>query len=189
MCTDAQIGRALGLPGELGRGRAAFWRQIAWREFYHHHLARHPHVARQALRGPFRDIAWSNDAASLATWRAGQTGYPLVDAGMRQLAGEGWMHNRARMVAASFLVKDLLVDWRRGETVFMQGLDRRRSGQQQRRLAVDGRDGDGRGPLLPRLQSRAAKQEVRPRGHVYPTLGAGAAGGPGALHPRAVADG
>ncbi len=122
MCTDAQIGRALGLPGELSRGRAAFWRQIAWREFYHHHLARHPHVARQALRGPLRDIAWSNDAASLATWRAGKTGYPLVDAGMRQLAGEGWMHNRVRMVAASFLVKDLLVDWRRGETVFMQGL-------------------------------------------------------------------
>jgi deoxyribodipyrimidine photo-lyase len=122
MCTGAQIGRALGLPGELGPGRAAFWRQIAWREFYHHHLARHPHAARRALRAPFRDIEWSDDAASLAAWRAGQTGYPLVDAGMRQLAHEGWMHNRARMVAASFLVKDLLVDWRRGETVFMQGL-------------------------------------------------------------------
>jgi len=122
MCTGAQVGRALGLPGELGPGRAAFWRQIAWREFYHHHLARHPHVACQALRAHVRDIAWSNDPAWLSAWRVGQTGYPLVDAGMRQLAGEGWMHNRARMVAASFLVKDLLVDWRRGETVFMQGL-------------------------------------------------------------------
>jgi deoxyribodipyrimidine photo-lyase len=122
MCTSAQIGRALGLPGPLGSGRAAFWRQIAWREFYHHHLARNPDVARQAFRAPMRAVAWSDDPAALAAWRAGRTGYPLVDAGMRQLAAEGWMHNRVRMVAASFLVKDLLVDWRRGETVFMQEL-------------------------------------------------------------------
>jgi len=122
MCTGAQIGRALGLPGSLGPGRAAFWRQVAWREFYHHHLARHPEVARQALRREFRGIDWSEDPAELAAWRAGRTGYPLVDAGMRQLAGEGWMHNRARMVTASFLVKDLVIDWRRGETVFMQSL-------------------------------------------------------------------
>jgi len=112
--------RAPAGPG--GLGRAAFWRRIAWREFYHHHLARNPHVARKALRAPFRDIAWSSAPEALAAWRAGRTGYPLVDAGMRQLAGEGWMHNRARMVAASFLVKDLLIDWRRGETVFMQAL-------------------------------------------------------------------
>ncbi len=122
MCTPGQIGRALGLPRELGRGRAAFWRQVCWRDFYHHHLARHPEVARGALRPELRRVRWDDDPGDLRAWAAGETGYPLVDAGMRQLAEEGWVHNRARMVVASFLVKDLLVDWRRGETVFMQGL-------------------------------------------------------------------
>ena len=122
MCTGAQIGRALGLPGGLSAGRHAFWRQIAWREFYHHHLARNPDVARMALRASYRRIAWADDPAGFAAWCAGRTGYPLVDAGMRQLDASGWMHNRARMVCASFLVKDLLIDWRRGERVFMQRL-------------------------------------------------------------------
>lgn len=122
MCTPAQVGRALGLPGHLSPGREAFWRQLCWREFYHHHLARHPEVARAALRADLRAIQWDDDPAHLAAWTAGQTGYPIVDAGMRQLAETGWIHNRARMVVASFLVKDLLIDWRRGETVFMQGL-------------------------------------------------------------------
>jgi len=122
MCTAAQIGRALGLPGDLTAGREAFWRQLAWRDFYHHHLARHPEVAREALQPALRGVRWDDDAGHLAAWTAGETGYPLVDAGMRQLAAESWIHNRARIVVASFLVKDLLVDWRRGETVFMQGL-------------------------------------------------------------------
>jgi deoxyribodipyrimidine photo-lyase len=122
MCTAAQIGRALGLPGRLSPGREAFWRQICWREFYHHHLARHPEVARVALREDLRAIEWNDDPAELAAWEAGETGYPIVDAGMRQLAQTGWIHNRARMVVASFLVKDLLIDWRRGESVFMRGL-------------------------------------------------------------------
>lgn len=122
MVTGAQIGRALGLPGELSRGRMAFWRQVCWREFYHHHLRRHPEVARTALQPKLRHVRWDDDAALLAAWREGRTGYPFVDAGMRQLAAEGWVHNRARMVVASFLVKDLLIDWRVGETVFMQGL-------------------------------------------------------------------
>lgn len=122
MCTTAQVGRALGLPGPLSAGREAFWRQLCWREFYHHHLARHPEVARQALRPEFRGIEWDDDPGDLAAWAAGETGYPIVDAGMRQLAQAGWIHNRARMIVASFLVKDLLIDWRRGESVFMQGL-------------------------------------------------------------------
>lgn len=122
MCTSGQIGRALGLPGALTDGRRAFWRQVAWREFYAHHLLRHPGVARRALRADLRGVRWDDDPRLLAAWAAGLTGYPLVDAAMRQLAVEGWIHNRARMVAASFLVKDLLIDWRRGETVFMQGL-------------------------------------------------------------------
>ncbi len=122
MCTGAQVGRALGLPGRLPAGREAFWRQICWREFYHHHLARHPEVARVSLNPTLRGIEWDDDAADLAAWAQGSTGFPIVDAGMRQLASTGWIHNRARMIVASFLVKDLLVDWRRGETVFMQGL-------------------------------------------------------------------
>lgn len=122
MCTDAQIGRALGLPGTLSEGRRAYWRQIGWREFYHHHLARNPDVARMALRPAYRRIAWADDPDGFAAWCAGRTGYPLVDAGMRQLAATGWMHNRARMVCASFLVKDLMIDWRRGERIFMQRL-------------------------------------------------------------------
>jgi deoxyribodipyrimidine photo-lyase len=122
MCTSAQVGRALGLPGALGEGREAFWRQIAWREFFHHHLARHPEVAGIALREDLRAVAWEDDPAGVRAWAAGETGFPLVDAGMRQLARTGWMHNRARIVTASFLIKDLLVDWRVGETHFMRHL-------------------------------------------------------------------
>ena len=122
MCTAAQIGRALGPPSSRGAGREAFWRQVCWREFYHHHLARHPEVARTALRPELRGVAWDDDPGDLAAWAAGETGFPVVDAAMRQLAETGWMHNRARLIVASFLVKDLLVDWRRGETVFMRAL-------------------------------------------------------------------
>lgn len=122
MCTDGQVARALGAPGPLSPGRAAFLRQVVWREFYHHHLLRHPEVARTALRPALRGIRWDDDPALLAAWSRGETGVPLVDAAMRQMAATGWMHNRARLVVASYLVKDLLVDWRRGETVFMQGL-------------------------------------------------------------------
>ena len=122
MCTGPQIGRALGLPGSLSAGREAFWRQICWREFYHHHLARHPEVLGMALREDLRGVEWDDDPGDLDAWEAGETGFPFVDAGMRQLAQTGWIHNRARMVVASFLVKDLLVDWRRGESVFMRNL-------------------------------------------------------------------
>lgn len=122
MCTAPQIGRALGLPGPLSAGREAFWRQIGWREFYRHHLARHPEVARTALRPELRGLRWDDDPAGLAAWEAGETGFPFVDAGMRQMAATGWMHNRARLVVASFLVKDLLIDWRRGESAFMRAL-------------------------------------------------------------------
>ena len=121
MCTSAQVGRAIG-PERMASGRDAFWRQLAWREFFHHLLWWRPEAARAAQQPQYRGIEWDDDPAALAAWTSGLTGYPLVDAAMRQLADSGWVHNRARMVAASFLVKDLLVDWRRGETVFMQSL-------------------------------------------------------------------
>ncbi len=122
MCTASQIARELGLPKLLSPGPEAAWRQVAWREFFHHLLWWRPEAAHGPLQPQFRDIRWDNDAAHIAAWTNGLTGFPLVDAAMRQLADTGWVHNRARMVAASFLVKDLLVDWRIGERVFMQRL-------------------------------------------------------------------
>lgn len=121
MLSGSEIGAALGSSARSG-GAAAFWRQVAWRDFFHHILHHHPHVARRAMRPEFDRVEWDRNPAGFDAWRQGETGYPFVDAGMRQLAEEAWMHNRARLVTASFLVKDLLIDWRRGETWFMQQL-------------------------------------------------------------------
>ncbi len=105
-----------------GDGPAAFARELAWRDFYAQVLWHHPHVTGGAFRPVFDGISWRSDPAAFDAWREGRTGYPVVDAAMRQLAASGWMHNRARMIAASFLSKDLLVDWRRGERHFMEHL-------------------------------------------------------------------
>jgi deoxyribodipyrimidine photo-lyase len=104
--------------GTSTRGRASFVRQLAWRDWFAHLLWEMPSLADTALRPEMDDIQWVNDPTDIEAWREGMTGYPLVDAGMRQLASTGWMHNRVRMVVASFLVKDLLVDWRIGERWF-----------------------------------------------------------------------
>lgn len=96
--------------------------QLIWRDFYASILAEHPRVLTEAFRREYRDVDWNQDDKSFAAWCEGRTGYPIVDAGMRQLVQTGWMHNRARMIVASFLVKDLLIDWRRGEAFFMQHL-------------------------------------------------------------------
>ncbi len=96
--------------------------ELAWRDFYQQIVAHFPHVLRGAFRRQYDAIEWENDAGLFASWQAGQTGYPIVDAAMRQLAREAWMHNRARMIVASFLTKSLLIDWRWGERHFMQQL-------------------------------------------------------------------
>ncbi len=101
---------------------AKFVSEVAWREFYHHVLWHHPRVLREPFQQAFAAIPWRRDQAAFEAWTAGRTGYPLVDAAMRELAATGYMHNRARMVAASFLAKDLLLDWRLGETHFMRHL-------------------------------------------------------------------
>ena len=106
-------------------------------------------------RGPAAD-------ARFAAWAAGRTGFPLVDAGMRQLLREGWMHNRVRMVVASFLVKDLHLDWTRGARHFMIEPDGRRPGVEPARLAVGRRHGHRRGAVLPGLQPG----EPRPDGSI-----------------------
>ena len=105
-----------------GDGRRVFLNELVWREFYAHVLFHRPEVRLRSFRIEFESIAWSSDAVAIEAWRTGRTGYPFVDAAMRQLATTGWMHNRARMVVASFLTKDLLADWRLGEAHFMRHL-------------------------------------------------------------------
>jgi deoxyribodipyrimidine photo-lyase len=96
--------------------------ELIWREFYIQILYHFPHVAKQAFKTTMADIPWRNNEMEFEAWKSGMTGVPIVDAGMRQLAALGWMHNRARMITASYLVKDLLVDWRWGEKWFMDHL-------------------------------------------------------------------
>ncbi|MCO6452293.1 MAG: deoxyribodipyrimidine photo-lyase [Caldilineales bacterium] len=110
-------------PNAQARKGAETWlNELIWREFYLSILFHFPHVMREAFRPEYDNIVWQNDKDDFAAWREGRTGYPIVDAAMRQLAATGWMHNRARMIVASFLVKDLLIDWRWGERWFMQNL-------------------------------------------------------------------
>jgi deoxyribodipyrimidine photo-lyase len=103
-----------------GPGAAAWTRQLAWRDFYAHQLLLHPHNLKREFQERYRGgrLAWARDPELLEAWKRGATGYPLVDAGMRQLARTGWMHNRARLVVGSFLTKDLHLDWREGERHF-----------------------------------------------------------------------
>ncbi|HEX2658696.1 MAG TPA: deoxyribodipyrimidine photo-lyase [Polyangia bacterium] len=123
--TPAQAIAALQLAdagfGEAS-GRSAFLRELVWREFYYHVLWHRPDVETRAFLPRFRALAWQNREDWFARWKAGETGYPIVDAGMRQLNQTGWMHNRVRMIVASFLTKDLLIDWRWGERWFMERL-------------------------------------------------------------------
>jgi len=108
-------------PG-LIRASEAFLRQIVWREFANSLLYHFPKTVSEPLRKEFSKFPWRNDARLLHAWQRGETGYPIVDAGMRQLWETGWMHNRVRMIAASFLVKDLLQPWQTGAAWFLNTL-------------------------------------------------------------------
>lgn len=108
--------------GTHTRGRAAFVRQLAWRDFYAQLMAEMPNLVDEPLRSEYTSVNWKNRQDDFEAWKSGQTGYPLVDAGMRQLVAEGWLHNRMRLVVGSFLVKDLLIDWRKGERFFRHHL-------------------------------------------------------------------
>jgi len=100
-----------------------FLNELIWRDFYHMIIWHFPHVGKgQAFRKEYDLIEWRNNEAEFAKWCAGQTGYPIVDAGMRELNATGYMHNRVRMIVASFLTKHLLIDWRWGEAYFAQKL-------------------------------------------------------------------
>ncbi len=102
----------------LAEGAAKFRTELLWREFCYGLLAQQPRLNEVNFRRDFNAFPWRDDEPGFRAWTRGETGYPLVDAGMRQLRQTGWMHNRVRMVAASFLVKHLLIDWRRGEQWF-----------------------------------------------------------------------
>ncbi len=104
------------------KGAETWLNELIWREFYMAILYHFPRVRKSSFRLEYDTIRWENDEDAFVAWCEGRTGYPVVDAGMRQLAQTGWMHNRARMIVASFLVKDLLIDWRWGESWFMQHL-------------------------------------------------------------------
>ena len=107
-----------------GNPGASTWiSELVWRDFYRHVVIHYPHVNKhRAFKEDTDALPWRRDQAELTAWQEGQTGYPLVDAAMRQLNETGWMHNRLRMVAAMFLSKHLLMDWRLGERYFMQRL-------------------------------------------------------------------
>ena len=112
--------------GELDSGNpgAISWiNELLWREFYKHILVGFPRVSRhRAFRSATESVPWRHAPEELATWQEGRTGFPLIDAAMRQLRATGWMHNRLRMVVAMFLTKNLLIDWRLGERYFMEQL-------------------------------------------------------------------
>jgi deoxyribodipyrimidine photo-lyase len=124
------VARALALDGGTN-GSRRFASELAWRDFYAHVLWHDPATARRPFQQRYAGAPWPGGSlgeaspasiAAIDAWRAGRTGYPIVDAAMRQLAATGYLHNRGRMIAASFLTKDLLVDWRVGEAHFMRHL-------------------------------------------------------------------
>ena len=126
---SARTGEATAPTSRVGDRRSvADWRtsqfltEIGWREFAHHLLHHFPHTPAEPLRADFKKFPWRKDAEFLAVWQQGQTGYPIVDAGMRELWATGWIHNRVRMIVASFLVKDLLLSWTDGAAWFWDAL-------------------------------------------------------------------
>lgn len=123
--TSAQVIAALGLEScqlSEASGRVQFLKEIIWREFYYAILFHCPRVEKEAFLTKYNTIEWENREDRFQAWIHGKTGYPIVDAGMRQLRDTGWMHNRVRMIVASFLTKDLLVSWQWGEAYFMKML-------------------------------------------------------------------
>jgi deoxyribodipyrimidine photo-lyase len=117
----SSAGEPSAAPGVPGAAEP-FLRQLAWREFALHVLVHFPHSAREPWNEQFRRFPWLEDAKSLRAWQRGRTGYPIVDAGMRELWRTGWMHNRVRMIVASFLTKHLLIRWREGAAWFWETL-------------------------------------------------------------------
>jgi deoxyribodipyrimidine photo-lyase len=118
----AQVWQRVAARAPSGRGLEVFTNELLWREFAGYLLWHHPRLPEGPLRPEFSQMPWRRDARGLRAWQRGQTGVPIVDAGMRQLWRIGWMHNRVRMITASFLVKHLLIRWQDGEAWFWDTL-------------------------------------------------------------------
>jgi deoxyribodipyrimidine photo-lyase len=118
----ARAEEAIRAEPRLRQGVEKWGDELVWREFYSAILEENPRVLRENHRREFDSVVWNEDPDGFEAWCQGRTGYPIVDAGMRQLRKTGWMHNRVRMIVASFLTKDLLIDWREGERFFFQHL-------------------------------------------------------------------
>lgn len=108
--------------GPNSEDKSRYLKELVWREFSYHLLHHFPDLATRNWNGNFDSFRWREDREGFDAWKRGMTGYPIVDAGMRQLWKHGWMHNRVRMIVASFLIKDLLIDWRLGERWFRDTL-------------------------------------------------------------------
>ena len=122
-CLHAALNAANGELFGANEGINTWMTQLLWREFYQHILVGFPEVSRhQPFKPQTNKLAWRNSAEDLARWQQGQTGFPIIDAAMRQMLQTGWMHNRLRMIVAMFLTKNLLIDWRLGEQWFMRHL-------------------------------------------------------------------
>jgi len=122
-CLAAALEASAGKLEGPNTGATAWINELAWREFYRHILVGYPRVCMgRAFKPETERIRWAKDEEGFRAWCEGRTGVPIVDAGMRQLAATGWMHNRVRMIAAMFLAKDLFIDWREGERFFMRHL-------------------------------------------------------------------
>ena len=120
--TETPVDPSDGKKTDLAPSAASFLRQVGWREFAYHVLVHHPETRRKPLKEKFRSFPWKENDDHLKAWQRGRTGYPVVDAAMHQLWRTGWMHNRARMIVASFLTKDLLQPWQAGEAWFWDTL-------------------------------------------------------------------
>lgn len=120
-CSIRQVYQQV-LNQEDSPGRETFFKELAWREFYHMIYHFHPHQHNQEIIKKYRGLTWRRSEQDFNRWREGQTGFPIIDAAMNQLKQEGWLHNRLRMLVASFLTKDLMIDWRWGEAYFSQML-------------------------------------------------------------------
>lgn len=118
----ARVESAARVDRRLREGADKWLDEIIWREFYASILERHPRVMKESFKPEYDRVEWNDDPEGFAAWCEGRTGFPIVDAGMRQLNQTGWMHNRVRMIVASFLTKDLLIDWREGERYFFDRL-------------------------------------------------------------------
>lgn len=112
----------MGDKKELKKGGEHFLSEMGWREFSYHLLYQFPHIKTEPIREEFKKFPWILNEKNLKAWQEGKTGYPIVDAAMRQLWHTGWMHNRARMIVASFLIKDLMIHWHEGEAWFWDTL-------------------------------------------------------------------